>query len=104
MGTGPNAMHRKIDKVIIGKDEAGQDVKYIVAIFRGTALGPHDSQSIRVWYNFSPSANRYKSSTVVFCALDMEEKACEVYESINNEDDVKRILAEPMILHTGKWW
>ena len=97
-------MNRKVDKSIIGKDENGQDVKYIVAIYRGCATGPHDSQSIRVWYNFSHLSGRYKSSTVVFCALDMEEKACEVYEAMNTEDDVKRMLAEPMILHTGRWW
>jgi len=34
----------------------------------------------------------------------MEDKACEIYEALNTEDDIKRILAEPIILHTGKWW
>jgi len=103
-GTGNNTMNRKISKTVVARDENGQEIKYIIALFRGCALNFHDSQSIRIWYNYSHILGRYKASTTVFCALDMEDKACEIYDALNTEDDVKRILAEPIILHTGKWW
>jgi len=104
IGTGLNMMNRKVCKTIASKDAEGQEIKYIVALYRGGACGPHTSQTIRIWYNYSPFSGRYKSSAVVFCALDMENKACEIYDTINNENDVQRMLAEPLILHTGKWW
>ena len=78
IGSGPNMLHRKVVKTIHAKDENGQGISYVVALFRGGALGVHDSQSIRIWYNYSYILGRYKASSQVFCALDMEDKACEV--------------------------
>ena len=52
----------------------------------------------------NPPGNETAGAVFLKSLLEREGIACEIFESIRTEDDVKRILAEPLILHTGRWW